>query len=101
MVKTATGSWMKLVADLFEFSKMESRKLELEVLPFNLIDGLNQTMRRLAIAAENKGLELVCETAPDLPTVVVGDGSRVFQAVAHLVNFAIEMTTKGDVVVSV
>lgn len=101
MIKTSTGSWLKLAGDLYEFSKLESRKLELEVLPFNLIDGLNQTMRRLAIAAENKGLELICQTAPDLPTVVVGDGGRVFQALAHLVTFAIEMTNKGDVVVSV
>jgi PAS domain S-box-containing protein len=101
MIKTSIGSWLKLAGDLYEFSKMESRKLELEVLPFNLIDGLNQNMRRLAIAAENKGLELVCQTSPDLPSVVVGDGGRVFQALSHLVNFAIEMTTRGDVVVSV
>jgi PAS domain S-box-containing protein len=101
MIKTSTGSWLKLTGDLYEFSKMESRKLELEVLPFNLIDGLNQTMRRLAAVAENKGLELICQTAPDLPTVVVGDGGRLFQALAHLVTFAIEMTTRGDVFVSV
>src|SRR3569832_207526 len=80
---------------------MESRKLELEVLPFNFIDGLNLAMRRVAITAENKGLELVCQTAPDLPSVVVGDGGRVFQAVTHLVGFAIEMPTRGDVVDSV
>src|SRR6185295_12419587 len=101
MIKTSTGSWLKLAGDLYEFSKMESRKLELEVLPFNLIDGLNQTMRRLAATAENKGLELICQTSPDLPTVVVGDGGRVFQALAHLVTFAIEMTNRGDVIVSV
>jgi PAS domain S-box-containing protein len=101
MIKTSTGSWLKLAGDLFDFSKIDSRKLELEVLPFNLIDGLNQTMRRLAVQAENKGLELICQTAPDLPTVVVGDGGRLFQALTHLVNFAIEMTTRGDVIVSV
>lgn len=101
MIKTSIGSWLKLAGDLYEFSKLESRKLELEILPFNLIDGLNHTMRRLAITAENKGVELVCQTAPDLPTVVVGDGTRVFQTLGHLVNFAIEMTSKGDVVVDV
>jgi PAS domain S-box-containing protein len=101
MIKTSTGSWLKLASDLNEFSKIESRKLELEILPFNLIDGLNQTMRRLAISAENKGVELICQTAPEVPSVVVGDGTRLFQTLSHLVNFAIEMTTKGDVVVSV
>src|SRR6185503_11324498 len=47
MIKTSTGSWLKLAGDLYDFSKMEARKFELEVLPFNLIDGLNQSMRRL------------------------------------------------------
>jgi PAS domain S-box-containing protein len=101
MIKTSTGSWLKLAGEIYDFSKMEARKLELEVLPFNLMDGLNQTLRRLTIAAENKGVELVSQTSPDMPTVVVGDGGRLFQIVTHMVMFAIEMTDKGEIGVAV
>ena len=101
MIKTSTGSWMKLANEIYDFSKTEARKLELEVLPFNLMDGLNQAMRRMSVAAENKGLELICQTSPDLPTVVVGDGGRLFQVVTHLVMFAIDLTEKGEISVLV
>ncbi len=100
MIKTSTGAWLKLATDIHDFSKMEARKLELDILPFNLMDGLNQAMRRLAVIAENKGLDLVCQTAPDLPTVVVGDGGRLFQILAHLTAFAIDMSTAGEILIS-
>lgn len=101
MIKTSTGSLLKLAREIYDFSKMESRKLELEILPFNLVDGLNQAMRRMAVAAENKGLELICQTSPDLPTVVVGDGGRLFQIVSHLTAFAIDITMKGEIAICV
>lgn len=101
MIKTSTGSWLKLAGEIYDFSKMESRKMELEVLPFNFMDGLNQVMRRLSVSAENKGLELICQTSPDMPSVVVGDGGRLFQIITHLVVFAIESTQKGEVSVRV
>lgn len=101
MIKTSTGSWLKLAGDIYDFSKTEARKLELEILPFNLIDGLSQTVRRLAVLAENKGLELICQTALDLPSVVVGDSGRLFQVVTHLIVFAIENTARGEICVEV
>jgi PAS domain S-box-containing protein len=101
MIKTSTASWLKLAGDIYEFSRLESRKLELEILPFNFLDGLSQNLRRLSAAAESKNLELICQTSPELPTVVVGDGGRLFQILSHLVTFAIEMTAEGEISVSV
>lgn len=101
LIKSSMGSWLKLAGDLYDFSKMESRKVELEILPFNLLDGLNQTARRLAIAAEAKGLEFLCQTRPDLPAIVVGDSERLFQILSQLATFGIESSNHGEVFVSV
>ena len=69
----------------------------LEVADFNLRDSLEATLKTLALRADEKGLELLCEIAPDVPEVVRGDSSRLRQVVVNLVGNAIKFTEQGEV----
>jgi two-component system sensor histidine kinase/response regulator len=100
MVKTSADSLLDIINDILDFSKIESRRLELESLPFAFRDVMADSLRPLAIRAHQKGLELVCDIAPEVPQVLVGDAGRLRQVLANLVGNAIKFTREGHVLVA-
>ena len=94
-------SLLRLLNDILDFSKIEAGRLDLDPNPFELRDLLADTLRTLAVRAEQKGLELAYRVAPDVPDALVGDAGRLQQIVINLVGNAIKFTEKGDVVVLV
>src|SRR5260370_24088080 len=75
--------------------------IELEGLDFNLRDCLETTCKTLALRADEKGLELLCEVAPEVPAVVRGDSGRLRQVIINLAGNAIKFTDRGEVALKV
>jgi len=96
-VKLSSGSLITVINDILDFSKIEAGKLDLEELDFNLRETLESTLKILTVRSEEKGLELLCDVAPDVPKMVRGDSSRLRQIVTNLVGNAIKFTEKGQV----
>ena len=71
MVRSSAEALLTILNDILDFSKIEARKLHLEALPFNLRDAVGDTVRALAVRAEQKGVELVCDVRPDVPEALV------------------------------
>ena len=90
-----------LIDDILDFSKIEDRKLDLEAIPFALRDSVGDTVRLLALRAQEKGLELACRVKPDVPDDLVGDPGRLRQIVVNLLGNAIKFTEQGEVVLEV
>jgi signal transduction histidine kinase/DNA-binding response OmpR family regulator len=101
MVKTSADALLGLINDILDFSKIEANKLQLEAVPFSLCDALGDTMKVLALRANQKGLELACRVPPDLPDALVGDPGRLRQVIVNLAGNAIKFTERGEVIVSV
>jgi two-component system sensor histidine kinase/response regulator len=70
----------------------------LDHLEFKLRDTLADTMKVLALRAQEKGLELVSYFPPDVPDDLIGDPSRLGRIVVNLVGNAIKFTEHGEVV---
>jgi PAS domain S-box-containing protein len=100
-VKMSSDSLLNVINDILDFSKIEAGKIDLEAANFSLRDCLETTLKTLALRADEKRLELLCEIAPEVPEVVEGDSGRLRQVVVNLVGNAIKFTDKGEVVVSV
>jgi two-component system, sensor histidine kinase and response regulator len=100
-VKLSADSLLTVINDILDFSKIEAGKIDLEFEDFNLRDSLEATLKTLALRADEKGLELLCEIAPTVPEVVRGDSNRLRQVVINLVGNAIKFTDQGEVAVNV
>ena len=101
LVKSSADALLELINDILDFSKIEARKLDLEIIEFNLRDSLGDAMRLLAMRSDEKGLELAYQVQPDVPETLVGDPGRLRQIIVNLVGNAIKFTQQGEVVVRV
>ena len=70
-------------------------------MPFDFRDLIADTVRPLALRAHQKGLEIMTDISPDVPTTVVGDPVRLRQVLANLVGNAIKFTSEGHVMVAI
>ena len=95
--RRAGDNLLNLINDILDLSKVEAAQLELEQTGFSLQDLAEKVMEMVALRAHEKGLNLVCEIAPNLPTDLVGDPTRLRQVLLNLVGNAIKFTEVGGV----
>ena len=62
---------------------------------------METTLKTLALRADEKGIELLCDIVEDVPATVRGDSVRLGQMLVNLVGNAIKFTNEGQVVVRV
>ncbi|MCC8999681.1 MAG: HAMP domain-containing protein, partial [Candidatus Contendobacter sp.] len=99
---TILGSGRTLLAiinDILDFSKIEAGRLELEVIPFDLWELMEDTAALLAGRAHEKGLDLISDLPLILPVPVQGDPARLRQILMNLVGNAIKFTQQGEVLI--
>jgi two-component system sensor histidine kinase/response regulator len=101
MVKESADSLLRLLNDLLDFSKIEAGKLHLERIGFRLRESVGRTAQTLSLKAAEKGLEIHCRVAPDVPDHVVGDPGRLRQVLVNLIGNAIKFTEEGDIIIEV
>jgi CheY-like chemotaxis protein/HPt (histidine-containing phosphotransfer) domain-containing protein len=100
-VHSSAHALLDLLNDILDFSKIEARKLDLESVDFSLCNSLGETLKTLAIRADQKGLELACHIRTEVPDTLIGDPSRLRQILVNLVGNAIKFTERGEVIVTV
>jgi signal transduction histidine kinase/DNA-binding response OmpR family regulator len=96
-VKLSADSLLLVINDILDYSKIEAGKIELEEIDFNLRNCAEEALKTFASAADEKGLELLCDIAPDLPELLAGDPGRLRQILLNLVSNAIKFTAHGEV----
>ena len=100
-VKTSGELLLNVINDILDFSKIEAGKADLDLADFDLRDNLESVLKTLALRADEKGLELLCEIAPDVPEILYGDASRLDQIIVNLISNAIKFTSEGEVALRV
>jgi PAS domain S-box-containing protein len=100
-IQFATQSLLSLVNDVLDFSRVEAGQLVLEHAHFNLQHILDSISVMLSGSAADKGVELVYDIDPALPTGLAGDPMRLQQVLLNLISNAIKFTAQGEVVLTV
>ncbi|HVQ13466.1 MAG TPA: ATP-binding protein, partial [Vicinamibacterales bacterium] len=99
--RESAESLMTIIDDILDVSKIEARRLTLERAPFHFRDTVEDSVKLLAPRADQKGLDLSCRIAPDIPDALIGDPGRLRQVLLNLVGNAIKFTDEGEVAVNV
>jgi CheY-like chemotaxis protein len=100
-VKVSANSLLAILNDILDFSKIESRKLELESIPFSVRQVVADTVKPLALKADQKGLELLYDFDADVPEGIVGDPGRLRQVLSNLIGNATKFTERGHILLEV
>lgn len=100
-VKDSAGHLLTVINDILDYSKVEAGKLIIHREPLNLRSVFAHTLRLLAFRAEEKGLRLGMNLAPDLPNAIEGDSARIRQILVNLIGNAIKFTEKGNITITV
>ena len=90
-----------VVNDVLDLARLESGRLDLLSVEFPLRESLEGTLRTLAVAAQQRGLELICWIEPEVPSWGVADIGRIRRVLMNLVGNAIKFTSTGEVMVEV
>lgn len=100
-IQSSAQSLLEIINDILDFSKIEVGKLELESIPFQLDDILNQINNVLGLKAAEKTLELLFQVDDKIPQYLIGDSVRLTQVLMNLANNAVKFTETGGVTIGV
>jgi len=101
IVKHSADALLRVINDILDFSKIEAGKLDIEHIPFHLGQCVSDTLKTVSKRAHDKGLELVCDIAPEVPMPVIGDPGRLRQVLVNLIDNAVKFTAQGEVILRI
>lgn len=100
-IRHSASSLLKVINDIFDFSKMEAGRLEIVRRPFHLQQMVETVCEMFLPDAKTKGLKLEYRCPQDAPSLVEGDEVRIRQVLTNLVGNAVKFTLEGGVYVDV
>ena len=100
LAKSSADSLLLLINDILDLSKIESGKLELESIQFNLHDLLSEQITALAYVAQQKGLEVILDLSEIENPYVKGDPARLRQVITNLFSNATKFTEQGEIIIT-
>jgi PAS domain S-box-containing protein len=98
-VRSASRTLLGIINDILDLSKIEANRIELEYIDFYLERVLDNLADLTTIKAEEKGIELIFDISPSVPSLLKGDPTRLGQILLNLVNNSIKFTESGEIVV--
>ena len=99
MAKKGVGRLCRLVNDILSLSKLESGGEIMKMEPRQINDLIREAAALQEIVAEQKGLYLRTELAPELPLVLLNE-DKINQILSNLLNNAVKFTTQGGITVT-
>ncbi len=96
-IRGSASALLTIINDILDFSKIEAGKLDIEKVPFSLLETVEGVGELLIPRAEDKGIELVVDLDPAIPDRLVGDPTRLRQVALNLAGNAVKFTEKGSV----
>jgi len=101
LLKFSGENLLSLINDILDYSKIEAGKVELENITFNLPDILQKYVTLSESRAADKGIDLKVNIPTQIPSVIMGDPTRLGQVLNNLIGNAIKFTEKGIVTLEV
>ena len=97
VIAKSGSSLLAIINDILDFSKIEAGKMDLESVPVDLADVVEDVCSLFWERAASRGLDLASYVDPATPRLVAGDPVRLRQVIGNLTNNAIKFTEAGGV----
>ncbi len=101
IIEVSGNNLLTIINDILDFSKIEAGQVELESIPFNLPQQVEEVIKILHLKAEGKGLKLFFSISAALPDNIKGDPVRLKQIILNLTNNAIKFTNDGSITIAI
>ena len=96
-IKASGNMMLSLVNDILDLSKIESNKMTLVTVDFNINDLVNDISNMIEPKVKGKGLEYIVKVDPEVVGYYHGDDIRLKQILVNLINNAVKYTAAGSV----
>jgi signal transduction histidine kinase/DNA-binding response OmpR family regulator len=96
-VHEAGASLFRLMENLFDFALIAAGNLKLQSTPFRFGAIFREAIEAIAPEAEQKGLAMTCHVEKAIPDRLCGDGGRLRQILARLIENAVKFTRHGTI----
>ncbi|GAC1574942.1 MAG: hypothetical protein NVS3B7_07130 [Candidatus Elarobacter sp.] len=100
-INTAATQLLGIINDILDISKIESGKMELDAVAFNLRSVLDSVTNLTTVWATDKGVDFRVVCDPDVPLALVGDPMRLGQVLLNITSNAMKFTERGEVVMTI
>ncbi|KAI7080226.1 hypothetical protein KC352_g41615, partial [Hortaea werneckii] len=101
IVFSLANSLLTIIDDILDISKIEANRMILEEEPFSLRGLVFNSLKSLAVRANEKDISLVYDVDASVPDYIVGDSFRLRQIILNLAGNAIKFTEHGEVRVKI
>jgi len=95
----SANALLTIINDILDLSKIESGKLDIEHVTFDIRNVIEDVVALHAKSAQEKGVEIIGYIEDDIPEQVIGDPDRLRQVLNNLVSNAVKFTTQGEIYV--
>ncbi|MCL2026213.1 MAG: ATP-binding protein [Leptospirales bacterium] len=96
-INHSATSLLSIINDILDMSKIESGKMELVPIDYDLLALLDNMHSMFTYVSEEKGLEFKFEIDSDVPHYLFGDDIRLRQIITNICGNAVKFTDKGYV----
>jgi PAS domain S-box-containing protein len=101
LMQSSSMSLMSVINDLLDFTRIESGKLQLESIPFEVKGVMEGCQQVVLPRAKQKGVNLNCKIPVGLPVKLMGDPNRLRQILLNLLQNAVKFTHTGSITLAV
>ncbi|MGN0132192.1 MAG: ATP-binding protein [Lachnospiraceae bacterium] len=99
-IQSAGQSLLSIINDILDISKIESGKLEILPIKYQLFSILNDCYNLTKVKLENKPVEFVIQINENLPSWLYGDEVRIRQIINNFLSNAVKYTKQGKITFS-
>jgi K+-sensing histidine kinase KdpD len=96
-IQSASRLLLSLINDILDMSKIESGRMELVPVVYDLGDMLSELVGMMWIKAQEKGLDFHIDIDPGIPSKLTGDEMRIKQVMVNLLTNAVKYTRQGSI----
>jgi len=97
LIQIAGSALLTVANDILDFSSIEADQVTLQQEPFSLISLIDNTVSIVSSGAERKGVPIRTEWDAAIPSILLGDETRLRQILLNLLNNAVKFTREGHI----